>query len=164
MNTTSGTRALRGSPLLAILFTVAFAGTSLATDASGFTPTGLSRGTIDVPASINTGTVEFETEGSVDVVTATVTLDAPASSGWHSHPGLVLVTVLSGSVTMYDAACAATVHSAGTSFVESGDMPGVVLNESTETPAVVYVTYIVPTETPKEGLRIDAANPGCPQA
>jgi hypothetical protein len=28
---------------------------------------------------------------------------------------------------------------------------------------VVYATYIVPTDTPKEALRVDQANPGCTQ-
>ena len=157
-----GQASLTG-PLLALALIVVFAGTALATDATGFTPTPLSRGTISAPANLNVGGVEFETEGSVDVATATVTIDASGSSGWHSHPGVVLVTVASGSLTEYDQLCAAIEHPAGSTFIESGDTPRVVRNESTTTPAVVYVTYLVPTETPKTGLRVDAENPGCPQ-
>jgi quercetin dioxygenase-like cupin family protein len=164
VNITDLTRATRLSALIAVTLSAAFSGSALATDATGFHPTGLSRGTIDVPAMLNTGTVGFETSGSVDVVTSTVTLDAGASSGWHSHPGVVLVTVLSGSVTMYDSACAPTIHAAGTSFVESGPIAGLVQNVSTTEPAVVYATYIVPTDTPKTGLRVDQPNPGCTQS
>ncbi len=164
MDTRRMAKAIRISPLLAAALIVVFAGTSLATAPSNFNPTPLSRGTFAGPVNLNTGAVEFETEGAVDFVTATVTLDAPASSGWHAHPGVVLVTVLSGSLVHYDALCVATVYDAGSAFVESGDAPGLVRNESTTTPAVVYVTYIVPTETPKDGLRIDQDNPGCPQS
>ena len=152
------------SPLLALALIVVFAGTVLATGASGFHPSILSRGTLSEPVHFNTGEVKFQTKGSVDFVTATVNFDAPGSSGWHAHPGVVLVTVASGSLVVYDDHCSATVHAAGSAFTESGDDAGLVRNESTTTPAVVYVTYLVPAGTPNSGLRIDKDNPGCPQS
>ncbi len=154
-------RAIR-SPLLALALIVVFAGTVLATAAStGFHLTLLSRGTLSEPVHFNTGAVKFQTKGSVDVATATVTLDPLSSSGWHEHPGVVLVTVKSGTVTFYDETCSATIHAAGTSFVEAaGDGPGLGRNESATDTAVIYVTYIVPTGS---ALRIDKPNPGCPQ-
>ena len=163
MKTASMHPAMR-SPLLALALIVVFAGTVLATSASGFHPQLLSRGTLNHPVHFNTGAVRLKTKGSVDFVTTTVTIDALGSSGWHRHPGVVLVTVASGSLTEYDEHCAATVHAAGTSFAESGDDATLVRNESTTTPAVVYVTYLVRTRTPATGLRIDMANPGCPQS
>ena len=99
----------------------------------------------------------------MDVVTATVTFDPLGSSGWHAHPGLVVVTVVSGSVVEYDEDCEATVQAAGSAFVESGRDAGLVRNESTTTPAVVSTTFIVPKGTSNTALRIDKANPGCPQ-
>ena len=165
-------KALR-SPLLALALIVVFAGTALATLASSnFVPTPLSRGTLSGPVHFNTGAVKFQTKESVDFVTATVTIGLPhcsastsptcaGSSGWHAHPGVVLVTVKSGSVVDYQADCSATVYAAGSAFVESGDGAGLVRNETTTTPAVVYVTYIVPAGTTV--LRIDKLNPGCPQ-
>jgi hypothetical protein len=149
------------SPLLALALIVVFAGTVLATASSGFHPTPLSRGTLSESVHYNTGAVKFQTKGAVDFVTVTVNFDAPGSSGWHAHPGVVLVTVKSGSLVEYDANCKATVHPAGSAFTESGDEPGLVRNESTETPAVVYVTYLVPAGT--TALRIDKLNPGCSQ-
>jgi hypothetical protein len=71
------------------------------------------------------------------------------------------VSVVSGSTVVYDSTCAATVHAAGSSYVESGDLALLVRNKSTTTPALVYVTYIVPAGTPNTGLRIDRDNPGC---
>jgi len=111
----------------------------------------------------NTGAIKFQTKESVDLVTQTINIGVPGSSGWHSHPGVVLVTVKTGSVVRYDEHCAATVYTADTpnsAFVESGDHAGLVRNES-GTPAVVYVTFVVPAGT--TALRIDKANPGCPQ-
>ncbi len=161
------------SPLLALVLIVVFAGTVLATGASNFHPTTLSRGTLSEPVQFNTGAVKFQTKGSVDFVTVTVTFGLPGcsetstcagSSGWHAHPGVVLVTVASGSVVQYDEHCSATTHtalSASSAFVESGDDAGLVRNESATIPVIVYVTYVVPTGT--TALRIDKANPGCPQ-
>lgn len=150
--------------LLALALSVVFGGTVLATVASGFHPTILSRGTIVERVHVHTGSIKLKTKDSVDVVTATVTIDALGSSGWHSHPGMVLVTVVSGGLSVYDEHCRAKAYAAGSAFVESGDDPGLVRNESATTPAVVNVTYVVPAGTPNSGLRIDKANPGCPQS
>lgn len=154
-------RSVIRSPLLALALTAVFAGTALATAASGFHPTLLSRGTLGESVHFNTGAVKFQTKGAVDFVTQTITFDAPATSGWHAHPGVVLVTLKSGTLVRYDEHCSRTVIQAGSAFAESGDEPGLVRNESTETPAVVYVTFLVPAGT--TGLRIDKPNPGCPQ-
>ena len=156
-------KAIR-SPLLALALIVVFAGTVLATVSSGFHPTILSRGTLSQSVHFNTGAVKFQTKGSVDFVTQTVTIDPLGSSGWHAHPGVVLVTVASGSLVVYDAHCVGTVHTALTAssaFSVSGDEPGLVRNESTTIPEVSNVTYVVPAGTPNSGLRIDKAAPGC---
>ena len=152
-------KAIR-SPLLALALIVVFAGTVLATAASGFHPTLLARGTLSESVHFNTGEIKFQTKDPVDFVTQTVTFDAPGSSGWHAHPGVVLVTVKSGSLVGYDADCSATVYATGSAFTESGDV-ALFRNESTTTPAVVYVTFLVPAGT--TALRIDKANPGCSQ-
>ena len=107
-----------------------FAGTALATPSLNFVGIVTSRATLSGEVHFNTGAVKFQTKGAVDFVTATVNIAPLATSGWHSHPGVVLVSVVSGSVTMYDSSCVASVHPAGTSFVESGDAPGLVRNES----------------------------------
>jgi len=159
-------KAIR-SPLLALALIIVFAGTVLATTARNFgPPTLLSRGTLSESVHFNTGAVKFQTKGSVDFVTQTITIGAPGSSGWHGHAGVVLVTVASGRLVHYDADCSATEYGpgapAGSSFVESGATdPALVRNESTTTPVVVYVTWIVPAGTTP--LRIDRDNPGCPQ-
>jgi quercetin dioxygenase-like cupin family protein len=162
MNRTIIRNAIRG-PVLAIALVVAFAGTALATGATGFHSSVLAHGTLHGSTQTNMGFVKFQTKGDIDIVTATVNLEAHATSGWHSHPGVVLVTVISGTVTFYDAQCVGIAHVAGTSFVESGGDIGLARNES-DAPAQVYVTYLVPAGTMNSGLRIEQAQPGCPQS
>jgi quercetin dioxygenase-like cupin family protein len=162
MNRTIIRNLIRG-PILAIALVVVFAGTALATAANGFHPAIIARGTTDGAVDFNMGVIKFQTKGDITIVTATVNLDAHASSGWHSHPGVVLVTVLSGTVTFYDDQCVGIAHVAGSSFVESGGDTGLARNESDAT-AQVYVTYLAPAGTPNSGLRIDQANPGCTQS
>ena len=150
------------SPFLALALVVMFAGSALATPASNFIGTITSRATLSDSVHFNTGEVKFQTKGAVDFVTATVNIAPLGTSGWHSHPGVVLVSVVSGSLTFYDANCNAEIHPAGTSFVESGDAAGLVRNESSTTPALVYATYLVAAGT--TALRVDAPNPGCTQS
>lgn len=155
-------KALR-SPLLAVALVIVFAGTALATAASGLTsaPTILPRGTVAEKVHFNTGEIKFQTKADVDLVTQTITFAAGSTSGWHAHPGVVLVTVGSGSLVRYDGNCSATTYTAGSAqsaFIESGDHSGLVRNE-TASAAVVYVTYVVPKGT--TALRIDKADPTC---
>lgn len=161
MSRTTISRAIRGA-LLALALTSIVVGTAFATGASGFHGTPLARGTMSESVQFNTGEVKFQTKAAVDFAMATVTIDPLGSSGWHEHPGVVLVTVKAGTVTFYDQNCTPTTHATGTSFVEAaGDGPGLARNESATDPAIVYVTYIVPADA---ALRIDTLlNPGCPQ-
>jgi quercetin dioxygenase-like cupin family protein len=154
-------RATRSASLATLMLAIVV-GTAFATGASGFHGTPLARGTTVGPMQFNVGDIKFQTKARVDVAYATVTIDPLGSSGWHSHPGVVLVTVSSGTVTFYNADCTSNTYAAGASFVESNGATGLARNESTTTPAIVYVTYIVPAGAP--ALRIDQPNPGCPQS
>jgi quercetin dioxygenase-like cupin family protein len=153
-------RATRSLPLALVLVGI-LAGSALATSSSGFHGTPLARGTTAGSMQFNVGDVKFQTKGSVDFAQSTVTIDPLGNSGWHSHPGVVLVTVTSGTVTFYQADCSFVSYPAGSSFVESNGATGLARNESTTDPAMVYVTYIVPVGA---ALRIDQPDPGCPLA
>jgi quercetin dioxygenase-like cupin family protein len=151
--------ATRSLPVALVLVGI-LAGSALATSSSGFHGTPLARGTTTGPMQFNVGSIKFQTKDQVDIATATVTFDPLGQSGWHSHPGVVLVTVTSGTVTFYQADCSFIVYPAGSSFVESNGATGLARNESSTDNAVVYVTYIVPAGAP--ALRIDQPDPGCP--
>jgi quercetin dioxygenase-like cupin family protein len=153
-------RTTRSLPLALGLVAI-LAGSALATGASGFHGTPLARGTTAAAMQFNVGDIKFQTKDRVDFANATVTIDPLGHSGWHSHPGVVLVTVTSGTVTFYQADCSFDVYPAGSSFVESNGATGLARNESASTPAVVYVTYVVPVGA---ALRMDQPDPGCPLA
>lgn len=150
-------KALRTS-LLSLTIVGGLTGTALATPSVGFSPTILSRATLQESVNFNTGEVKFQTKGPVDITHQTINIAPDATSGWHSHPGVVLVTVRSGSVRRLDADCSSEVYSAGQAFTESGRHPGEVRNESPTAPAVVDVTYITPVGA---ALRVDELAPRC---
>jgi quercetin dioxygenase-like cupin family protein len=141
---------------------VALAGAALATPPTGFTTNVLARGTVaDLHARHDGIRVSSRHGASADVAVATVTIDPGGSSGWHHHPGIVLVVVRSGTVTFYDKNCRPDAHQAGETFVESLDSPGLAKNTGSET-AVVEATFIVPASTPPAPptpLRIDDTQP-----
>jgi hypothetical protein len=155
--------AIRSS-LLAVALVAAVAGTTMATAPNAFIGTGLAEGTLSESVHFNSDAIKFRAKEDVIVKTARVDIAAGGTSGWHTHPGIVLVTVQQGAVTFYDKKCSSVVHTAGasgSSFVETeGDGLGLARNEGVGT-AVVYVTYIAPAGT--TAFRIDAANPGCTQ-
>ena len=161
MNAIKIQRAVR-IPVLALVLVGAVAGTALATTSTGFSAVTLSRGTLSAHGiHVKADGIKLKTRDPVDFITSQVTIAPSGTSGWHTHPGVVLVTVFAGTVTFYDQHCKAIAYPAGSSFVESGDDPGLARNESTTTPATVFATYIEPVGTTV--LRIDAPNPGCSQ-
>lgn len=150
-------KTLRTS-LLALVVVGGLAGTALATPAVGFHPTLLARATLKEPVHINTGDIRLRTKTPVDFTHQSLVLDPGASSGWHTHPGVVLITVKSGAVVRYHADCSSDVYKAGDAFTESGDHAGLVRNLSATTPATTFLTYITPVGS---ALRLDAPTPGC---
>ena len=84
-------------------------------------------------------------------------------TGWHSHPGPVVVLIKSGQMSFYDSenrlGCTPRIYSAGEAFIDSGQgHVHLVRNESQTENAEVWRTYFdVP---PGGATRIDALNPG----
>src|SRR5438105_14958937 len=77
-----------------------FSVTALASTGAGFMGTPQVRGTLSGAVHINTDRIKFQTKNDgADVVVQTVTYAPAGYSGWHTHPGFVLVVVESGAVT-----------------------------------------------------------------
>ena len=93
-----------------------------------------------------------------EIVTQQATFAPGATSGWHTHPGFLTATVVSGQVIRYGTDCSAQTFATGQSFYETGTHTFVVKNEGT-VPAVVMVTFAVPGGTPTTALRIDEPQP-----
>ena len=155
------------------------------TVASGFVSTPVARGTAEAfhIRSTDGFDVEIKTKDNTDIAVSNVVVSPGGTSGWHSHPGPVLVIVKTGAITFYRAGkhsgldgdaenrdngangptCTRTVYPAGSAFVEV-PAPGHVMLAKNEggIEATVTATYFAP---PGAALRIDKPWPGgnCPQ-
>jgi hypothetical protein len=132
------------------------------TAAVDFTPTVVGRGnlgTFHIQSKAGTYDAELKSHDNTDIVVVRNVVAPGGHSGWHYHPGPVLVTVTTGTITFYmgdDPACTPHVHPAGTTFFENGGMVGIARNEGT-VEATAVATFFVPAGSP---TRLDAPAPG----
>jgi quercetin dioxygenase-like cupin family protein len=107
--------------------------------------------------------LEMKVKGDSDLYVNQNTWQPGGRTGWHTHPGPSLITVIEGTITVYDAAnptCTARTYTVGQSFTDigCGDIHNVV-NETAAVAKAVAV-QIVPAGQPR---RIDEPAPGnCP--
>jgi quercetin dioxygenase-like cupin family protein len=134
-----------------------FAAVALGSPSVFFTSTPLVTANLDNKVQVNSDRIKLQTKDPTVVRVATVVFGPGGSSGWHHHPGFVLVSVKSGSVIVWDSDCSQKAYGAGSAFVESGDDPGQVTSVDG---ATVYATYVVPRVDPLV-FRIDDAVPPC---
>jgi hypothetical protein len=130
-----------------------------------FTTTPLGTGNLVNDIHMNSDRIKFQTKDPTDVRVARIDIAPGGYSGWHHHPGIVIVTVAAGAVTFTDSDCSSKTYGPGQAdgavFVESGDDPGQASNRGT-IPVTSYVTFIAPHANPPV-FRIDDHNaPGCP--
>lgn len=143
----------------------------MATPASGtLSSTLLARAAFEDPVDIKIKVTDGSQEvihlpAAQDTVIQQVILAPGGQSGWHSHPGPVVVLVKSGELTIYDgesSQCVAHTYVAGQAFIDRGQgHPHLAANLSTTSNTEMWFTYfdIPPGVSP----RIDVPNPGnCP--
>jgi quercetin dioxygenase-like cupin family protein len=84
--------------------------------------------------------VGFAATPGTNTIVADFTVGANSSTGWHTHPGKTLVTVKSGTFTVYHARdCAPTVYEPGDAFVE---LPSTVHVGRNETGGIVELGVV----------------------
>jgi quercetin dioxygenase-like cupin family protein len=96
-----------------------------------------------------------------DAVIQNITFAPGGYTGWHTHPGVTVVLVTAGTITLYNHACQGDDHAAGEGFIEQ---PGVLAlaRNNTGAPAAVTVVYF---NVPVGGaVRTDADAPACADA
>lgn len=107
--------------------------------------------------------VHVKTKGSVDLVTQEIVIGPGGHTGWHSHPGPVLVTVKQGSLQLIyadDSSCQGVVYQAGDSFIDRGDELAHIARAAVAGETILWATYFVPGDPGTTPFRIDAADPG----
>jgi quercetin dioxygenase-like cupin family protein len=144
---------------ITVIAAAAGATVALASSGSGSTTTILGhRATLSNSVHVNEDRIKLQTKDPTDVQVQTITFNPHGFSGWHFHPGIVIVVVESGQITTHDKKCKTRTYGPHESFVESGTAPFMVSNESDTINAVVYATFVAPAGSP---FRIETAPPPC---
>jgi len=158
-------RSLAFAAVTAFTLLAAVVSMTFASPPSGVTPTLLARGSYPdfKVASFpdNGGMFKAEAKGPIDVVVRRHDYVAGGSTGWHKHPYPVLITVVQGTLTFYDAndpTCTPTVVSVGGGYVDSGE--GHLVRNETGAAAVDISVIMAPVGAPFRS-EIDAPNPNC---
>jgi hypothetical protein len=159
-------RALRTRPRKWLAATIGVvlvgmtAGVAVASPPSGLTSTIFVTADLQQNVHWNSDRGKFQTKGPTDVRVQRLDFAAGGYSGWHHHPGIVIVAVESGAVTLTHADCSSVTYGpnlpAGSVFVESGDEP---VQATSATGATVYVTYVAPDGA---GFRVEDDPVACP--
>jgi len=128
----------------------------------------LSTGTIDsdvhahayvtLPSQEEDFGAELHTFGAANFIVQDIKLAPGGTTGWHTHPGVLLLTLAadSGPVDWYDAHCGKVTYQAGDAWTEGTKLHDVVNNSSMD--AHFLVTYVVPKGVNK---RTDEPAPKC---
>ena len=96
--------------------------------------------------------------GGPQVVVTSGAYEAGHSSGWHVHPGLHSVVVLTGSLTVYDERCQRQDYGPGDAYL-GGDRPHLVRNATPDS-ATYVVTYArLPSAALDPGTTVPAPTP-----
>ena len=159
----TGPNAPRGVGVSALLglvsIAVAFAFWAAADGWSAVIPA--EQAPVSLASAIDTPT--FETHEPVALQAGTTSYAPGESSGWHRNPGLHLVTVVSGTLTVYSEDCTAATFGPGQEYV-GGEEPHLARNEN-EVTLEMAVTYLPRPGHTLEGVRIDEPPPAlCPVA
>ncbi|HEV8605067.1 MAG TPA: cupin domain-containing protein [Tepidisphaeraceae bacterium] len=118
-------------------------------------PTAL--GDVHVKSESDVNQVHLKTKGDSDCYVVLNRIAPGGHTGWHSHPGPSIISVVSGTASEYrDDDPNATVYPAGNAFVdEGGDHAHIIVNEG-DTELVLVAFQILPDGAPR---RIDKPAP-----
>jgi len=164
---------VKGRQLALAAIVAAFSAVAVA---AALTPPSLVSGVIFARASFADQTdIKFKIKGqgqevinvnnAGDTVMQKIVILPGGHTGWHSHPGPVVVLVASGEMSFYDGedpTCTARTYSAGKAFVDSGQGHVHIARNEGSVPLEFYATYfdVTPGVPAPGAFRIDAPNPG----
>jgi quercetin dioxygenase-like cupin family protein len=101
-------------------------------------------------------TAKLLTSGPTAFIVQDVSYFPGGHTGWHSHPGILLVTVTEGSIEWYNSNCEKTVYNVGDSLTENTQTH--YFRNVGSVSARVMVTYVLAKGQPR---RIDQPAPAC---
>ena len=119
----------------------------------------------DVRFKVKDGSMEvINAPDAGDTVVQQILIAPGGQTGWHSHPGPVVVVIKSGTMSFYDGddpTCSVKTYTAGQAFIDHGQgHVHIARNEGAENLELWATYFDVP---PGGGFRIDVPAPGnCP--
>ena len=155
-----------GAGMVLALIVVACGVLVWAEPATGVTPRVLARGMYE-PFKVKTdpdSPVDFtaRAKSHVDIVVRQHDYIAGGSTGWHSHPGPVFITVTQGQLTFYEAddpTCTPKIVNAGEGYVDNGH--GHLGRNESGAPAQDVSVILAPVGQPFRTDLAPQANPAC---
>ena len=132
--------------------------------AVGVTPTVIGRATFDafnLQSDPRAMELSAQAKRPVDIVVRTHDYAPGSSTGWHSHPGPVFITITEGQVTFYerdDPTCTPKVVSKGQGYVDTGK--GHIGRNESGAPAKDVTVIFAPVGQSFRG-ELDAPAPQC---
>lgn len=148
-----------GGALLCALALGATGEIAAASPGQGITPQVLVTSTLVEDTVVNHDRIKVQTKDPITVRVQKQTFAPGSFSGWHHHPGAVVVAIQSGFVTFTDANCNSKTYGPGmpdgSVFVEGDDDSHEARSASG---AIAYVTVLAPGTV----FRIEDAERSCP--
>jgi quercetin dioxygenase-like cupin family protein len=136
---------------------------ALASPGSGVSSEVYVTGTLVGDNQQNSDRVKFQTKDNVSTRVQKLTFAPGSYSGWHHHPGIVIVTVQSGTVKLMHSDCSFHEYTAGSphgsAFIEGEHR---VHQASSVNGATVIATYVAPYASPPV-FRVEDPVPFCAQ-
>jgi len=153
-------RSLQRAALAAIALLLLMAALVVASPGSGISPPS-TRGDGVISGRFNVTTphvVQLRSFGDLRVFDQELTIGPNGHTGWHGHPGPVLVTVVSGTFRYQHTDCSYTDYGPGQTVVDTGQHVHIGRNPSGTASTSLSITYLVPVGVP---LRIEADEISC---
>ena len=134
---------------------------AMASPPSGITIENLATGTLAGGNQQNSDRVKFQTKDDTATLVQKLTFSPGAFTGWHHHPGIVIVTVKEGTIRLMHSDCSVHEYGPGSPhgsvFIEGEQR---VHEARSAGAAVVYATYVAPKASPQV-FRIENEPPMC---
>ena len=156
----------------AALLLLSFAGTAIGTPAEGvLSAPVLARGDfqerVDVKIKADTGhgLVVSNAPDAGEVMIQEITIAPNGTTGWHSHPGPVVVVVTAGALTYVRAeggVCVETTYPAGKAFVDPGQGHAhTAFNRGTENLVLIATYFDVPAGVGAQRINVPVPPAAC---
>ena len=123
------------------------------------TPENFATGILPGDVQMNSDRVKLQTKDNTAVRIQKLSFSAGSRTGWHHHPGIVIVNVVSGTLKLKHSDCMVHEYHPGDVFIEGEAR---VHEASTADGAVIFATYVSSSVDPLV-FRIEDPVPFCAQ-